>query len=164
MRVDPSGAFAVPLARRSGRGLWRQPWKIGNIRANLLIAALIGATSTLGLGCAARLVACKVKRGVRNGKMQEKSPGEMGGYGAVWRNIRSNPTPRYGQGARGGQAAERCRLRRAGYKSGNRCCAVQARGIGGWFARELEKSGEQGAKTRQSGGKGSNAGTVFACH
>ena len=79
MRVDPSGAFAVPLARRSGRGLWRQPWKIGNIRANLLIAALIGATSTLGLGCAARLVACEVERGVRNGKMQEKSPGEMGG-------------------------------------------------------------------------------------
>jgi hypothetical protein len=69
MRVDPSGAFAVPLARRNGRGLWRQPWKIGNIRTNLLIAALIGATSALG--CAARLVACKVKRGVRNGKMQE---------------------------------------------------------------------------------------------
>lgn len=158
MRVDPSGAFAVPLARRNGRGLWRQPWKIGNIRTNLLIAALIGATSTLGLGCAARLVACKVKRGVRNGKMQEKSPGEMGGYGAVWRNIRSNPTPRYGQGA------ERCRLRRAGDNPAIVATQCKQGRIGGRIVRELRRERNRGQRRARGAAMGATMATVFACH
>jgi len=47
--------------------LWRQPWKIGNIRAPLLIAPLIGAMSAPGSSCAERLAADTVERGERGG-------------------------------------------------------------------------------------------------
>jgi len=67
-----------------------------------------------------------------------------------------------GQGAVKRRSAAACGVRATNPASVATQCK-QGR-IEGRDCTGTEKGAEQGAKTRQSGGKGSNAGTVFACH
>jgi len=163
MRVDPSGAFAVPLARRNGRGLWRQPWKIGNFLANLLIAALIGATSALGLGCAARLVACKVKRDVRNGKIQKKALVRwvgMGQRGGTLDQIQPLDTAK-GRGAVKRRSAAACGVRATNPAIVATQCKQGRSASRGGIARELRRARNRGQKRARAAARGATLGQLL---